>query len=255
MVDKTVRSVEDAVAGIRDGSVVCIGGFGYAGTPVCLLKALSDRKPTPNNLTLVGIATRQFDYLVAVGAVKKVITTYPGFPANLRSIMENKDPLILAYKKGELEVEILPLGNLIERLRAAGAGIPAFYSPIGVGTELGKGKETRIFDGVECSLEQALKVDYAIIRAHKADRYGNLVYRGTSKNNNPIYAMAADCTIAEVDEVVPVGSLDPEAVATPGIYVNHVVVAQKTDPYMYFSDFFYEEMKSYLDYVHARRKK
>jgi 3-oxoadipate CoA-transferase alpha subunit len=254
MVDKTVKSVEEAVAQIRDGSVICIGGFGYAGTPFSLVKALSERKPIPGNLTLVGTATRQFDYLVAVGAVKKVITTYPGFPANLRSLLEPKDPLIQAHKRGELEVETVPQGNLVERLRAAGAGIPGFYTPIGVGTALGEGKEVRVFDGVECILERALKADYALIKAHQGDRQGNLVYRGTSRCHNPIYATAADHCIAEVDEIVEVGHLDPEAVVTPGIYVDCVAQASKTDPYQYFKDFFYEEMKDYLSYVHAKRR-
>jgi len=254
MVNKIVKSADEAVAKIRDGSIICIGGFGYAGTPFALIKAVSQRKPPLRDLTLVGTATRQFDYLVAVGAVKKVITTYPGFPANLRSLVEAKDPLIQAHKRGELEVEVVPQGNLVERLRAGGAGIPAFYSPIGVGTELTKGKETRIFNGLECVLESALKVDFALIKAHKADRYGNLVYRGSARCHNPIYATAAAVTVAEVDEVVEVGHLDPEAVVTPGIFVDCVVKASKVDPYDYFKDFFYEEMKTYLDYVHGKRR-
>lgn len=254
MVNKIVESVEEAVADIQDGSVICIGGFGYAGTPFCLIRALADRKPTPRDLTLVGVATRQVDYLVAVKAVKKVITTYPGFPTYLRSLIEPKDPLIQAYKRGEVEVEVVPQGNMVERLRAAGAGIPAFYTPIGVGTELGEGKETRLFDGIECILEKALKADYALITAHRADRYGNLVYRGTARGHNPIYAMAADITIVEVDEVVDLGELAPEAVVTPGIFVDCVVKAPKTEPYQYFRDFFYEEMKDYLDYAHAKRR-
>jgi len=253
MVNKIVASVEDAVAGIRDDSVISIGGFGYAGTPFSLYKALADRTPPPRHLTLVGTATRQFDYLVAKGAVRKVITTYPGFPAKLRSIVEHKAPLVQAYKRGEVEVELVPLGNLVERIRAAGAGIPSFYSPIGVGTELGKGKETLVFDGRECILEMALKTDYALVRAHKADRFGNLVYRGTARCHNPIFAMAADFTIAEVEEIVEVGDLDPEIVVSPGIFVDYVVKAPKINPYQYFKDFFYEEMKDYLDYVHAKR--
>lgn len=255
MIDKTVASVEEAVADIRDGSVISIGGHGYAGTPFTTYRALADRSSPPRGLTLLGIATRQVDYLVKVGAVKKVITTYPGYPANLRSAAERKAPLIQAYKKGDVEVEIVPLGNLVERLRAGGAGIPAFYTPIAVGTELGEGKETRVIDGKECILERALKTDYAIIKAHKADRYGNLIYRGTSRGHNPIFAMAADFTIVEVDEIVEMGTFDPEVVVTPGIFVDRVVQAPKADPYQYFRDFFYEEMKDYLDYVHAKKRR
>jgi 3-oxoadipate CoA-transferase alpha subunit len=251
MVNKIVSSVEEAVAEIRDNSVISIGGFGYAGTPFAVCKALAYRMPPPGGLTLIGTATRQFDYLVSVGAVKKVITTYPGFPSNLRSIVEHKAPLIQAFKKNEVEVEVVPLGNLIERIRAAGAGIPCFYSPIGAGTELAMGKESRVFDGKECILETALKTDYALIRAHKADRYGNLVYRGSARCHNPVFAMAAEFTIAEVEETVEVGDIDPETVITPGIFVDCVVQAKKEDPYQYFKDFFYEEMKDYLEYVHA----
>lgn len=255
MIDKTVPSVEEAVADIRDDSVISIGGFGYAGTPFSTYMALANRSIPPRGLTLVGVATRQLDYLVNAGAVKKVIVPYPGYPANLRTALGSKAPLILAYNRGDLMVEIIPLGNLVERLRAGGAGIPAFYTPIGVGTELGEGKETRVFDGKECILERALKTDYAIIKAHKADRHGNLVYRGTTRNLSPVYAMAADFTIVDVDEIVEVGSLDPEVVVTPGIFVDRVVQAPKIDPYQYFKDFFYEEMKDYLNYVHAKKRR
>ena len=254
MIDKTVASVEEAVADIRDDAVISIGGFGYAGTPFSTYMALADRSTPPKGLTLVGIATRQLDYLVNVGAVKKVIVPYPGYPANLRTALGSKAPLIKAYHRGDLTVEIVPLGNLVERLRAGGAGIPAFYTPIGVGTELGEGKERRVFDGKECLLERALKTDYAIIKAHKADRHGNLVYRGTARNLSPLYAMAADFTIVEVDEIVEVGTLDPEVVVTPGIFVDRVVQAPKMDPFQYFKDFFYEEMKDYIDYAHARKR-
>jgi len=254
MIDKTVSSIKEAVADIRDDSVISIGGFGYAGTPFSTYMALADRSAPPKGLTLVGIATRQLDYLVNVGAVKKVIVPYPGYPANLRTALGSKAPLVRAYNRGDLMVEIIPLGNLVERLRAGGSGIPAFYTPIGVGTELGEGKETRDFDGKECILERALKTDYTIIKAHKADRHGNLVYRGTTRNLSPLYAMAADFTIVEVDEIVEVGTLDPEVVVTPGIFVDRVVQAPKVDPFQYFKDFFYEEMKDYLDYAYARKR-
>jgi 3-oxoacid CoA-transferase A subunit len=255
MIDKTVASVEEAVRDIRDNSVISIGGHGYAGTPFTTYMAFADRKPTPKNLTLVGVATRQYDYLVNVGAVKKVITTYPGYPAKLRAAAEKKAPSIQAFKRGELEVEISPLGNLIERLRAGGSGIPAFYTPIASGTELGQGRETRDFDGKECILESALKTDYAIIRAHKADRHGNVIYRGTARGHNPVFAMASTFTIVEVDEIVEIGALDPETIVTPGIFVDRVVQAPKVDPFQYFRDFFYEEMKDVLDYVYAKRGK
>jgi 3-oxoadipate CoA-transferase alpha subunit len=255
MIDKTVGSIEEAVSDIRDDSMVSVGGHGYAGTPFTTYMALANRNPPPRGITLVGIATRQFDYLVQVGSVKKVITTYPGYPANLRTAAERKAPLIQAYKRGEVEVEIVPLGNLIERLRAGGAGIPAFYTPIAVGTELGEGKETRVIEGKECMLEWALKTDYALIKAHKGDRHGNLVYKGTARSHNPVYAMAADFTIAEVDEIVELGTLDPETVITPGIFVDRIVEAPKVDPFQYFRDFFYEEMRDILDYVHAKQRR
>ena len=255
MIDKTVASVEEAVADIRDNTMISIGGFGYAGTPFSTYMALADRSTPPRGLTLVGIATRQLDYLVNVGAVKKVIVPYPGYPANLRTALGHKAPLVRAFNRGDLTVEIIPLGNLVERLRAGGSGIPAFYTPIGVGTELGEGKERRVFDGKECILEKALKTDYAIIKAHKADRHGNLVYRGTARNLSPLYAMAADFTIVEVDEIVEVGTLDPEVVVTPGIFVNRVVQAPKIGPFQYFKDFFYEEMKDYLAYAHAKKRR
>ncbi len=255
MVNKIVESVDEAVRDIRDGSVIGIGGFGYAGTPFALLKALARREPKPRDLTLVGVALRQFTHLASVGAVKKVITTYPGWPGALRTKLEAKDPVTQGYLRGEIEVEIVPQGNYVERLRAAGAGIPAFYTPVGAGTELGEGKEVRVFDGVECILERALKLDYALIRAHKADRYGNLVYRGTTRAHNPIMAMAADITIVEVDEIVELGEIDPEAVVTPGIFVKRVVKAPKDDPYDFYREFFYDEMKDFLDYLHARRGK
>jgi len=252
MISKIV-GLEEAVADIPDGVVIGIGGFGYAGTPFKLVEALASRNPKPKNLTVTGTGLRNFMDLLMEDCVKKVITTYPSVAGFLRSLI-TESPIAKQTREGKVEVEICPQGNMIERWRAAGVGIPAFYTPIGVGTELAQGKELRNFQGQEYILETALKLDYALIKAHKADRLGNLVYHGTARNHNPIMAMAAKVTIVEVDEIVDVGEIDPEFVATPGIFVHRVVKVQKAGPYDFYYKYFPEEMKRMEKYLGKEAK-
>ncbi|MGO1410201.1 MAG: 3-oxoacid CoA-transferase subunit A [Microbacterium sp.] len=217
MIDKTVASVEDAVAGIRDGSTIMIGGFGRAGQPVELIDALIEQGA--GDLTLVsnnaGNGGTGIAALLSKKRVRKVICSFP----------RQADSWVFdgLYRAGELELELVPQGNLAERIRAAGAGVGAFFSPTGVGTELAEGKEHRTIDGREYVLEYPIRADVALFSALKGDRWGNLVFRETARNFGPIMATAASTSIAQVDEVVELGSLDPEAVATPGIFVDRVV--------------------------------
>lgn len=217
MIDKTVASVEEAVAGVHDGATVMIGGFGRAGQPVELIDALiaqgaKDLTVVNNNAGNgeVGLAA-----LLAKRRVRKIVCSFP----------RQVDSWVFdgLYRDGEIELELVPQGNLAERIRAAGAGIGAFFSPTAVGTELAEGKESRVIDGRTYLLEYPIKADFALISALKADRWGNLTFRKTARNFGPIMATAATTTIAQVDEIVPLGSLDPETVVTPGIFVNRVV--------------------------------
>jgi 3-oxoacid CoA-transferase A subunit len=219
-VNKVVATVSEAVADVFNGAVVGIGGFGAAGTPYRLVLALAQRKV--KGLTVVATSPRQFEFLIQSGSVKKAITPFARY-----ADPSAPNPLREPYLKGEIEVEVLPIGNLVERLRAAAAGIPAFYCPVGIGTVMEEGKEKRTFGEQECILEHALPLDFALIKGHKGDRLGNLVYRMTSRCHNPVMAMAAKITIAEVDEVVEAGELNPEAIITQGIFVNKVVKAEK----------------------------
>ncbi|MFC1949556.1 CoA transferase subunit A [Chloroflexota bacterium] len=238
-INKIVGSFDEAVADVFDGAVILIGGFGPAnGCPSYLIRALV--KQGAKNLTIVGNtpgygqrppdAPEQRPFtrippnyddgglLIQNGQVTKAICAFPGI--NRPGF---KNPLLEGYRAGELEIELVTQGTLAERIRAAKAGIPAFYTATGAGTALEEGKERRVFDGREYLLEYALKADFTLVRAHKADRWGNLVYQGTSRNFNETMAGAATVTIAEVDQVVPLGDLDPEAVVTPAIYVDRVV--------------------------------
>lgn len=217
MIDKIVTSVEEAVAGIHDGATVMIGGFGRAGQPVELIDALiaqgaSDLTVVNNNAGNgdVGLAA-----LLAKKRVRKILCSFP----------RQHDSWVFdgLYRAGEIELELVPQGNLAERIRAAGAGIGAFFSPTGVGTQLAEGKEIREIDGRAYALEYPIKADVALIGAYRGDRWGNLVYRETARNFGPIMAAAATTTIVQVDEIVPLGSLDPESVVTPGIFVDRVV--------------------------------
>ena len=237
MINKVIDSFDEAVADIFDGAVILMGGFGPAnGTPTNLLRALE--RQGAKNLTLCANTPgfgrppegkKSFrktppDYddggiLIQSGQVRKVICAFPG--PNYPGISV---PLFEKWEAGELEVEMVPQGTLAERIRAAKAGIGAFYNPTGPGTVIEEGKEKRVIDGREHVLEYPLKADFALVRAHKADRYGNCVYQGTSRNFNPVMAGAAKVTIVEVDELVPLGGLDPEIIVTPSIYVDRIVV-------------------------------
>lgn len=217
MIDKTMTDAAIAVADIPDGATVMIGGFGRAGQPVELIDALIAHGA--GDLTIVnnnaGNGDTGLAALLATGGVRKIICSFP----------RQSDSWVFddLYRAGKIELELVPQGNLAERIRAAGAGIGAFFSPTGVGTELAAGKEARTIDGRDFVLEYPIRADFALISALKGDRWGNLVYRKTARNFGPIMATAARTTIAQVDEVVQLGSLDPEAVITPGIYVDRVV--------------------------------
>ena len=228
--DKVVSSFANAVADIPDGAVVMMDGFGGpGGMPQQLILALRERgvkeltlisntAGLPGFGVTVGESAVTHNVLVENGQVRKIVASFP-----VAASPSRPNAFELAYRQGKIELELVPQGTLAERIRAGGAGIPAFYTPTGAGTPVAQGKETRTIDGREYVLEYALKADYAFIRAHKADRLGNLVYKGTSRNFNAAMATAAHVTIAEVDEIVDPGGLDPEVVATPGIYVNRIV--------------------------------
>ncbi|WP_404434253.1 3-oxoacid CoA-transferase subunit A [Microbacterium lacus] len=217
MIDKTVPDAASAVAGIADGSTVMMGGFGCAGQPVELIAALIAQGA--GDLTIVannaGNGDTGLAALLAKKRVRKIICSFP----------RQHDSWVFdgLYRAGEIELEIVPQGNLAERIRAAGAGIGAFFSPTGVGTELAAGKENRTIDGRDYVLEYPIHADVALISALKGDRWGNLIYRETARNFGPIMASAATVTVAQVDEIVPLGDLNPENVVTPGIFVNRVV--------------------------------
>jgi 3-oxoadipate CoA-transferase alpha subunit len=224
MINKFRDSVDEVLADIPDGATILIGGFGLAGQPVELIDGLLRRNLT--GLTIVnnnaGNGDEGLALLVKSGAVKKVICSFP------RQVDSwNFDA---KFHAGEIELELVPQGNLAERLRAAGAGIGGFFTPSGFGTTLAEGKETRHIDGRDYVLEFPIRADYALIKAHKADRWGNLVYRKTSRNFGPIMAAAATTTIVQVPYLVELGDLDPEQIVTPGIYVDRVVQVDSTNP-------------------------
>ena len=214
-------SADEALADVTDGLTVLISGFGLAGHPVSLIDAL--RRTGASGLTVVnnnaGNGDTGLAALLAAGQVRKILCSFP----------RQSDSWVFddLYRSGKLELELVPQGNLAERIRAAGAGIGAFYCPTGVGTVLAEGKEQRTIDGRDYLLEHPIGGDVALIRAHRADRLGNLVYRKTGRNFGPVMATAATTTIVEVDEIVTPGDLDPEAVVTPGIYVDRLVVVPR----------------------------
>jgi len=217
MIDKTVDTVEAAVAGIGDGATVMIGGFGTAGMPFELIDALVGLGA--RDLTIVSNNAGNGDVgLALLLKERRVRRILCSFPRQVDSW--HFDTL---YRAGEIELELVPQGNLAERIRAAGAGIGAFFTPTGYGTSLADGKETRVIDGRHQVLEHAIHADFALIKAEQADRWGNLVYRKTARNFGPIMATAARCAIVQVREIVPLGALDPEAIVTPGIFVQRVV--------------------------------
>jgi len=217
MINKIVASVAEAVADIRDGSTVMIGGFGTAGMPSELIDALIANGA--RDLTIVnnnaGNGDMGLALLLKARRVRKIVCSFPR-----QTDSWHFDAL---YKSGEIELELVPQGNLAERIRAAGAGIGAFFTPTGYGTLLAEGKETREIDGRQYVLEYPIRADFALIKALRGDRWGNLVYRKTARNFGPIMASAAACTIAQVRELVNLGDLDPESVVTPGIFVKRVV--------------------------------
>jgi 3-oxoadipate CoA-transferase alpha subunit len=211
------ETVDEAVAGIEDGSTILVGGFGLAGMPFDLIDGLIRQGAT--DLTIVsnnaGNGEVGLAALLKAGRVRKVLCSFP----------RQSDSFVFdeLYRSGRIELEVVPQGNLAERMRAAGAGIGAFFSPTAVGTPLAEGKEQRTIDGRDYVLEYPIKGDYALVSAHRADGMGNLVYRKTARNFGPVMATAATTTIVQVSEVVPTGSLDPESVVTPGIFVDRVV--------------------------------
>jgi len=217
MVNKIVASARAAVADIADGSTIMIGGFGTAGMPSELIDALIEQGA--RGLTIVNNNAGNGDTgLAALLAAKRVRKIICSFPRQVDSHVFDA-----LYRAGEIELELVPQGNLAERIRAAGAGIGAFFTPTGFGTLLAEGKETRAIDGRDYVLEYPIRADFALIKAYQGDRWGNLVYRKTARNFGPIMASAAKCTIAQVREIVNLGDLDPEAVVTPGIFVSRLV--------------------------------
>ncbi|RZT09766.1 3-oxoadipate CoA-transferase, alpha subunit [Duganella sp. CF402] len=217
MIDKTFESLERAVADIHDGATVMIGGFGNAGMPSALIDALIAQGA--KELTIVnnnaGNGETGLAALLKAKRVRKIICSFPR-----QSDSHHFDAL---YRAGEIELELTPQGNLAERIRAAGAGIGGFFTPTGYGTLLAEGKETRLINGRQYVLESPIHADFALIKALKGDRWGNLVYRKTARNFGPIMAMAAKVAIAQVQDVVALGELDPENIVTPGIFVQRVV--------------------------------
>ena len=217
MIDKTVKSLADAVAGVRDGSTVMIGGFGGAGQPTELIEALIEQGA--RELVVVnnnaGNGDTGLAALLKAGRVRKLVCSFP----------RQADSYVFdgLYRSGQVELELVPQGNLAERIRAAGAGIGAFYTPTGYGTELARGKETRRIGDRDHVLEYPIRADVALIKALRGDRWGNLVYRKAARNFNPIMATAAATTVAQVSEIVELGALDPEHIVSPGIHVTRVV--------------------------------
>ena len=212
--NKVVKDANEAVADIASGSTIMLGGFGLCGIPENCISALV--KTGVNNLTCIsnnaGVDDFGIGFLLANKQVSKMISSYVGENAEFERQLLT----------GELEVDLIPQGTLAERCRATGAGIPAFYTPAGFGTEVADGKESRVFNGQNYILEHAFDSDFAIVKAWKGDTYGNLIFKDTARNFNPMMAMAGKITIAEVEELVPHGEMDPNAIHTPGIFVNRI---------------------------------
>jgi 3-oxoadipate CoA-transferase, alpha subunit len=223
MIDKIVRNLAEALAGVPDGATVMIGGFGGAGQPAELIDALIEQGA--RDLVIVNNNAGNGDVglaaLLKARRVRKIICSFPR--------QTDSHVFDALYRAGEIELELAPQGNLAERIRAAGAGIGAFYTPTGFGTELARGKETRRIDGRDQVLEYPIHADFSLVKALKGDRWGNLVYRKAARNFNPIMAMAARCTVAQVAQVVELGALDPEVIVTPGLFVDRVVLAGGAD--------------------------
>jgi len=224
MINKIVQSMADALAGIKDGSVVLIGGFGSIGQPNALIAGLIEQGA--KDLTVVannsGVGHVGLAALLETGRVRKIVCSFP----------RTADPVVFEslWREGRIELECVPQGTMAERMRAAGAGIPAFYTATAAGTKLAEGKEEREFNGRRYILEQALRGDVALVEAWEADRWGNLTYNSSARNFNPVMATAADLTIVQSQHVVELGQLDPEKIATPGIYVDRVVHVPYGEP-------------------------
>ncbi|MFT5532487.1 MAG: 3-oxoadipate CoA-transferase alpha subunit [Burkholderiaceae bacterium] len=219
MIDKEIASLAAAVADIHQGATIMIGGFGNAGMPSALIDALIDQGAS--DLTIInnnaGNGETGLAALLKTGRVRKIICSFP------RQVDSHIFDAL--YRAGKIELELVPQGNLAERIRAAGTGIGGFFTPTGYGTQLAEGKETREIDGRHYVFELPLHADFALIKALAADRWGNLVYRKTARNFGPIMAAAAKTSIVQVDKIVPLGQLDPEVIITPGIFVQRIVVA------------------------------
>jgi len=228
--DKSYTSAESAIEDIPDGAVIAFGSFFTAGKPTALTQALAQKgvKDLTVVVQQVGTGNEEMLELVTNGQIKKAICNYP-FPRSATKGAQH--PFEQAVRSGKIELEIYPIGTFVEKLRCAGAGIPGFYTPTGVGTVVAEGKEVKVFDGVEYLLELALPVDYAFVHAWKGDREGNLIYRFTAQNYNNAMAMAGRVTVAEVETLVEVGELDPNCIHTPGIFVKRVVEIGRPDFY------------------------
>lgn len=217
MIDKIVKSMADAFAGVKDGSVVLVSGFGNAGIPVELIDGLIEQGA--RDLTVVsnnaGSGRTDLARLLGTGRVRKLVCSYPRTSGSV--VFEEM------YSAGKLELELVPQGTLSERMRAAAAGIGGFYTPTAAGTKLAEGKETREIDGREYVLEKPLKGDLALVKAERADRWGNLTYRLAARNFGPTMAAAADIAVVQAREIVELGAIEPELVVTPGIFVDRVV--------------------------------
>lgn len=217
MIDKTSQAMTELMAKIPDGATIMIGGFGTAGQPAELIDALIEAGP--QNLVIINNNAGNADYglakLLKSGAVRKIICSFP----------RQSDSWVFddLYRAGKIELELVPQGNLACRIQAAGMGLGPIYTPTGYGTLLAEGKDTLHYEGKDYVLEYPIRADFALIKAHQGDRWGNLVYRKAARNFGPIMAMAANITIAQVSEVVELGALDPEHIITPGIFVQHVV--------------------------------
>jgi 3-oxoadipate CoA-transferase alpha subunit len=224
MINKFVQNIADAMAGIQDGAVVLLGGFGSIGQPATLIDGLIEQGA--KELTVVsnnaGVGRTGLARLLALGRVRKVVCSFP----------RTADPVVFEelYRAGRIELEIVPQGTMAERIRAAGAGIPAFFTATAVGTKLAAGKEEREIAGRKYLLENALGGDVALVEAWEADRWGNLTYRSSARNFNPIMATAAKLTIAQAQHAVDLGALDPEKIVTPGVYVTRVLHVPYGEP-------------------------
>ncbi len=224
MINKIVQSMADAMAGIKDGSVILVGGFGSIGQPNALIAGLIEQGA--KDLTVVannsGVGHVGLAALLETRRVRKIICSFP----------RTADPVVFEelWREGAIELECVPQGTMAERMRAAGAGIPAFYTATAAGTKLAEGKEEREFNGRAYILEEALRGDVALVEAWEADRWGNLTYKSSARNFNPVMATAADLTIVQAQHIVELGALDPEMIATPGIYVDRVVHVPYGEP-------------------------